>query len=60
MGVLAMFAGPWIATIGSIFIGTMGVQILGESCSTLPDSEQEACLNPSSPFAAILEQLMLM
>ena len=60
MGAISMFAGPWIATIGAIFIGTMGVQILGESCSTLPASEQEACMNPASPFAAILEQIMSM
>jgi Na+/proline symporter len=57
-GALAMWAAPWIVTLGTIFIGTMGVQIVAEACSTLPAEEIEACVNPVSPFSSILEQIM--
>ena len=53
-----MLAAPWIVMLTTIFIGTMGVQIVGESCANLPDTEQEACMNPASPFAAILKQII--
>ena len=58
MGAISMFAAPWIATISAVFIGTMGVQIIGESCANVPAAEQEACMNPESPFASIMEQIM--
>jgi hypothetical protein len=31
---------------------------MGEACADLPAADQEACMNPASPFAAILEQVM--
>lgn len=57
-GTYGRLAAPWIVMLPGIFIGTMGVQILGEACANLPAAEQEACMNPESPFAAILEQIM--
>lgn len=57
-GAYGMLAAPWIVMLTTIFIGTMGVQIVGESCANLPAAEQEACMNPASPFAAILKQII--
>ena len=31
---------------------------MGKFCANLPAGDQEVCMNPASPFAAILEQVM--
>ncbi len=31
---------------------------MGEACANLPAGDQEVCMNPASPFAAILDQVM--
>ncbi|KAL7542448.1 hypothetical protein ACHAWF_007186, partial [Thalassiosira exigua] len=50
--------GPWMAMLGAVFMGTIGVEIIGQSCTSAEDPE--SCNNPSSPFASILHELMLM
>lgn len=57
-GAWAMLAAPWIVVLPTIFIGTVGVQIIGEACAALPATDQEACMNPASPFATIMQQLI--
>lgn len=56
MGAWATLAGPWVAQFGFIFMGIMGVSMLGQSCPTSDDPE--TCMTPDSPFSAILEELM--
>lgn len=60
MAAVACFVGPWAAQFGSVFLGIMGVQILGNSCPPVGDPEHESCMNPASPFAATLDVLMSM
>ena len=60
MGAIACFFGPWAAQFGSVFLGIMGVQLLGNSCPPVGDPEHESCMNPASPFAATLDVLMSM
>ena len=53
---MATLAGPWVAQFGFIFMGIMGVSMLGQSCQSSEDPE--TCMTPDSPFSAILEELM--
>ncbi|KAL7547831.1 hypothetical protein ACHAWF_011103 [Thalassiosira exigua] len=50
--------GPWMTMLGAVFVGTMGVEIIGQSCASAEDPK--SCNNPSSPFASILQELMLL
>ena len=60
MGAWAVFLGPWLTTVAAIFIGTMGVSIIGQSCEAITDvAENEDCNNPASPFSSVLNLLML-
>ena len=52
----AAITGGWIAMLPAIFIGTVGVQMVGDACQTVPNPEE--CMKPTSPFATILGMLM--
>lgn len=47
-GYATLTVGPWFTLFVSVFLGTMGVQILGDA----------GVENPTSPFAAIFEEIM--
>ena len=56
-GAWANYLGIYASILSAVFIGTMGVQIIGDSCQDAADPE--TCSNPASPFASILNYLML-
>ena len=70
LGAIATVIGPYLATISSVFIGTMGVMILGEACTEVGENvfgqdcgiaeNKGSCNCPPSPFASIINQLMLL
>lgn len=53
-GWAVMTVGPWMTMFVGVFIGTVGVQMLWDGGG----ESNEAMMNPTSPFTAILEEII--